>query len=411
MTRSLIAAALALVLQQDPSANIARATAAKLAACVALYEDFTGARARSLDELVSPPKDAAFWPDGGFHLGPLPKEFRIDGRRVAGPNGAGAGLPPSARARIVPPNERLKKLFTARVHVELLRIEGEAHQRRTGAPPARREDFGAVPKDPWGRDYEITFGRGYAMVRVADEANREMSISSAESAELDQASPVEASAAERKAIVNLIERAVDDDLEAREDAARELEGSGPLARPIVEARLAQEKDPDAKRWLRNLTHRLPEAQPAWPRHRGALCAVIQDAGTRGRLTECSNNLSQLWKMQWNYMAQFGGRAKLMPPDTGGAFWLALSKTTPPLIDESLHDIYRCPASAKPAAAGATDYRGPAGDVNTFGDGDPVGACEDPGHGPFVVVLRKSGDVMSVSRDDALWKAALEKTKK
>ncbi len=54
-----------------------------------------------------------------------------------------------------------------------------------------------------------------------------------------------------------------------------------------------------------------------------------------------NNLKQLWTMQANYMAQFGGRSQLLPTDTGGAFWMKHSWTQPPLIDASLADIYDC----------------------------------------------------------------------
>lgn len=79
------------------------------------------------------------------------------------------------------------------------------------------------------------------------------------------------------------------------------------------------------------------------------------------------NLKQLWMMEWNYAVQFGGPEKRMPDDTGSAFWIKLTKTNPPLIDESLSDIFVCPVTR------ARQYRGPSGDVNYYGDGDPVGA--------------------------------------
>ncbi|SVD89989.1 uncharacterized protein METZ01_LOCUS442843, partial [marine metagenome] len=34
-----------------------------------------------------------------------------------------------------------------------------------------------------------------------------------------------------------------------------------------------------------------------------------------KVTECANNLIQLWKMQHNYMVQYGGSHKLLPLET------------------------------------------------------------------------------------------------
>jgi general secretion pathway protein G len=130
--------------------------------------------------------------------------------------------------------------------------------------------------------------------------------------------------------------------------------------------------------------------------------LLQD---RKRVVTCANNLKQLWTMQANYMAQFGGRAKLMPPDTGEAFWLKLSKTTPPLIDDSITDIYQCPVEN--VKDEGCDYRGPVEDVNTYMDGDPVGADVDGNHGEGKGgnVIRKSGDCMPYAATDPMWKAA------
>jgi len=131
---------------------------------------------------------------------------------------------------------------------------------------------------------------------------------------------------------------------------------------------------------------------------------------RKRVAECANNLKQLWTMQANYMAQFGGRAKLMPPDTGDDFWLKLSKTTPPLIDPSLADIYQCPVEN--AKDEGCDYRGPVEDVNTYGDADPVGADVDGNHGEGKGgnVIRKAGDCMTYAPTDEMWKAAATRLK-
>ena len=94
--------------------------------------------------------------------------------------------------------------------------------------------------------------------------------------------------------------------------------------------------------------------------------------------------------------------------TGSEFWLALSKTQPPLIDLTMVEIYCCPFSRK--KEGCT-YAGPAQDVNELADGDPVGLCDDPGHGETVVILYKSADVRIVPRNGEEHRKALEKTKK
>jgi prepilin-type N-terminal cleavage/methylation domain-containing protein len=142
-----------------------------------------------------------------------------------------------------------------------------------------------------------------------------------------------------------------------------------------------------------------------------LLPAISKAIRNGKLASDANNLKQLWTMQANYMAQFGGRAKLMPPDTGAAFWIKLTLTAPPLIDTSLGDIYDCPLSPSLGGVTSCEYRGPSGDVNTWGDGDPVGADIDTNHGTGEggIVIRKSGDAMNYSVTDPIWAAAATKT--
>src|SRR5262245_6888460 len=141
-----------------------------------------------------------------------------------------------------------------------------------------------------------------------------------------------------------------------------------------------------------------------------LLPAISKAIRNGKLASDANNLKQLWTMQANYMAQFGGRAKLMPPDTGAQFWVKLTLTSPPLIDTSLSDIYDCPLS--PSIGGPTpcEYRGPSADLNTFNHGDPVGADNITNHGAAGsgeggIVIRKSGDAMNYSESDPVWAAA------
>jgi len=156
---------------------------------------------------------------------------------------------------------------------------------------------------------------------------------------------------------------------------------------------------------------------------GVLAAMLLPAIARAirnsRIAKCANNMKQLWVMQQNYMAQFGGADKLYPQDTGSMFWLKLTTVTPALIDPSLasgsNSIYDCPIETAPTPPGTSKYRGPSSDINgvatPFGDGDPVGADVDGNHGASEGgnVLRKSSDVMHVPPTDALWTAAATKT--
>lgn len=144
---------------------------------------------------------------------------------------------------------------------------------------------------------------------------------------------------------------------------------------------------------------------------GLLAAILLPAISRAlrnaKITGCVNNLSQLWKMQNNYMAQFGGTNKSMPTETGGEFWLKLQRTHPPLIDTTLSDIFFCPAKASPTGHGTTDYMGPSVFVDTYTEGQPVGADRSGNHiEGGGNVLRKSGDVGSVAESDPLWQQAL-----
>ncbi|MHC4606739.1 MAG: hypothetical protein ACYTAF_07355 [Planctomycetota bacterium] len=142
-----------------------------------------------------------------------------------------------------------------------------------------------------------------------------------------------------------------------------------------------------------------------------LVALLTSAFLGGRRLDreisCVGIMAQLWKMQQNYAVVYGGPGKSYPTATGPDFWLALTRTDPPLIDDTLRDLFTCPVRGKPAGKGRTHYRGPASDVNRYPDGDPVGAdyadnhSEDGSEGGNV--LRKSGDIQTVGGDSMLWR--------
>lgn len=127
-------------------------------------------------------------------------------------------------------------------------------------------------------------------------------------------------------------------------------------------------------------------------------------------TACMNNLTRLWKHQTDYINQFGGKYKKMPDATGPDFWLALTKTDPPILEEKDCAILVCPLSKDKPKAGFTNYRGPAKKVSELQAGDAVGCCE-PGSHPdgTITVLTKDGERHLVGPDDLLYKKAMETT--
>lgn len=137
-----------------------------------------------------------------------------------------------------------------------------------------------------------------------------------------------------------------------------------------------------------------------------LLPAIAKAIRRAKVTSCANNLSQVWKMQFTYMSQFGGRTKAMPTSQGTAFWHALTTTTPPLIDPTGLDIFLCSIKGD-SVNGDYDYGGPSRPVGRLADGDMVGSDLEDNHSEGKSdegsgnVLRKSGDVLEVSGSDWL----------
>ncbi len=123
-----------------------------------------------------------------------------------------------------------------------------------------------------------------------------------------------------------------------------------------------------------------------------LLPAIARAIRRSKITACANNLSQLWKMENIYMSKYGNRTKLYYSGVGKDFWTYLQNISPPLIETTLSDIYMCPGTTKPLANGA-HYLGPSSDVNSLGDGEPIG-CDQYTHDVDGGgnVIRKTGDV-------------------
>jgi hypothetical protein len=431
--------------------RLARVRARQLARSVELYGQFTGRHPRSLDDLVARPphlEPEIFWPEGGFVLGgAVPRDpwgrpylLRIErGRaRIVGTGEAREveiELPPVTRRPLGAPSERLQKQFTARVQIHLLAAVLRAFRDATGELPRGKaalwekpDDSPAwpeggwlpgrrVPLDPWGEPYRIISDPGKVRVQVRDPDSRRLSskmLPAQEMKGLDEIARVRLSADERQAVGALLDRLSEDDFDAREKAVSELKGLGPSILAVLDERLATEKDPEARLRVEGIKKSLPAPRSPWSRELAPLCVTVGRSeilqGDEALLTTCQNNLAQLWKLEHVYMSQFGGRAKKMPEATGKEFWLALAKTQPPVIDETVLDVFVCPASGLEAKSGTCSYRGPAVNVSRLADGDAVGMCDDEAHGDGAVILRKSGDTVVVSRNEPEYEKALQTTK-
>jgi hypothetical protein len=135
---------------------------------------------------------------------------------------------------------------------------------------------------------------------------------------------------------------------------------------------------------------------------GLLVPAIVEAKAKVRITSCASNLRHMYTMQMTYAMQFGGETKEYPTETGSAFWLKLTKTTPPLLDKDVVEILLCPVLGT-TALGTCEYLGPSQAYKSIAGGDPVGADRKANHQRYGGgnILRKSGDVLSLPDADFL----------
>lgn len=141
---------------------------------------------------------------------------------------------------------------------------------------------------------------------------------------------------------------------------------------------------------------------------GLLLPIVTSALGRGKSTACKSNLGQLWKMQFTYMAQFGGPTMSMPaPMVGPQFWTHLCNNRVNLVDPNDRNaiqIFACPVLGTPLQnIAAIHYRGPNQDINLVPDAAPVGADNAANHrGKGGNILYKSGSVGEAGNNDAVW---------
>lgn len=435
--------------------RLALAQAKRLARSVDLYGTFTGFHPAALRDLVDRPRELdrdIFWPEGGFWMGTLPKdpwgrpfELREEkgGMKLVclGADGRSGGkgddedvsikIRSVSRRPIGAPTDRLRKACNAHVQLELLRSAVQGFLETYGELPSKgsslweKPDWTAVwpdggwlsaakmPVDPWGDAFVLLEKKNHVRVQVNNPKARLLlasDLTAEERRRMEEIARPRFSDDEKKRFDELFDQLGNESPLAREAAHEELTRWGLSIRLLLIERSQTEKDEETRVRIGDLLKRIPERSPEWQAELAVLTKGI-GWGTSSDDTCCANNLKQLYMMQSNYCVQFGGPRKLMPDSTGKDFWLTLSRTTPPLIDSSRLDVYLCPASGDDGGIGVCTYWGPAADVNRYADGDPVGMCDDEGHGGKVILLRKSGDVATVDRNAPLYQQALKKLKK
>ncbi|MBI2900766.1 MAG: hypothetical protein HYY17_11330 [Planctomycetes bacterium] len=381
---------------QDPDP----ATAARLARSIELFTRYTGACPRTLEDLVRRPDDAPFWPEGGFWRGALPKGATWKDGKVRIGN-ASIAVSPGDRSAVVPPTDALRQFYAARIRLQLLRAAVEEFRDAKERLPKDASELGDPWIDPWGKPFRIDCRKKCVRLSAADSAARSISperLTEDELRALEEGAKPRVSEAERKAIRALLDKLFDDDYDVRKEACDELVRLGPMVGPIVAERIATEKDPEVQGRLRRLAAEFPERPPAWKAELAPVSAVVAASRSADPDGDCGKNFSSMWRsIAW------GMKGPAFPSETGSAFWLALPGAEPTNLV--------CPLSDTEPKKGICTYWGPASDVNSTGDGDPIGMCDDEGHGDFVVILRKSGDVDVHPRNGPLHKKALEKLKR
>ncbi len=140
--------------------------------------------------------------------------------------------------------------------------------------------------------------------------------------------------------------------------------------------------------------------------------VSQAAQVRERRTQCGNNLRILWQSMDVYRTVYGGQNRQLPSETRGHFWLKLTRTPQPMLQDP--NVLFCPVAESLVSVGKTDYRGPLRDANTLEPGDLLGADQDrprnnhgPGQGGNVVL--HNGQVAHYRETDPQWVRAGEFT--
>jgi hypothetical protein len=126
---------------------------------------------------------------------------------------------------------------------------------------------------------------------------------------------------------------------------------------------------------------------------------------QARQSACESNLKQLWLLLGVNSDKAGEGKKVLPKETGKAFWLSLTKTNPPVLTRDHYEVLICPSLIESTSLGTTSYYGPLTDANKLENSDIIGCCADGNHPDGIIILRKNGDIVLLKGDEA--KAALQ----
>lgn len=126
-----------------------------------------------------------------------------------------------------------------------------------------------------------------------------------------------------------------------------------------------------------------------------------------KVRACADNFRKLHVAQQTYISLHPG----VPHPLGMAYWVALTRTSPPLIEPSQREILTCPVLGDPDA-GDCQYLGPAADAGSLGPTDPLGCDLVLNHSETGAeggnVLLKSGAVVTDNTRDTsgVWGSAV-----
>jgi outer membrane lipoprotein-sorting protein len=118
----------------------------QVARSVELYARYMGRLPERLEDLDAPPKDAAFWPEGGFWIGGKRPELKYSVANGVATIGQHT-VPAPAGGRITPTSDRLKRHYTSRVRLHLVRAAVEAWHKAYSRLPEKIEHLAVKPEE------------------------------------------------------------------------------------------------------------------------------------------------------------------------------------------------------------------------------------------------------------------------
>jgi len=273
---------------------------------IELFARYTGRLPKTLEDLAKRPADleaSTFWPECGFWPGgTLPKEivYSVDGTTYGlASGGTVVRSPLLGLSPVGAPTDRLRKFYTARVQIQLLRAAMEAYHKAASMMPRGVEDLVRKPElvrfwpeggwiagdkflsDPWGQPYQVKMTSATVSVRSAK--LKEMGLKSADlTAEerkgLEEAATPTLGAADQVEVAACIRQLSAENLEDREKATQGILAKGAGALRAVRARLEAEKDAEVSARLKSICERLTNAKPSWEEELKPLRAIYAIAG-------------------------------------------------------------------------------------------------------------------------------------